>query len=124
MTSKRSIFFDEWQACLRAHYIHVIRTNDAVTERTLRSVLRQSGLTDADLQRLVDEAFALGPVDPDDEIRMEPDIAAADELPAEPEALVTDEEAGDETTLPDEIPPDDKSEPAPLDGTSRRRRWR
>lgn len=58
MSDKRSIFFDEWQACLRAHYVYVLRTNDMVTEPTLRQVLHQTGLTDEDLAAL--QAQALG----------------------------------------------------------------
>jgi hypothetical protein len=65
MSDQKGIFFDEWQACLRAHYSFVIRTADEVTEPTLRAVLLQTGLTDADLDALRDEALALGLLDPD-----------------------------------------------------------
>ncbi|MBN1679263.1 MAG: hypothetical protein JW966_03160 [Anaerolineae bacterium] len=50
--SRRSIFFDEWQACLRSHYEHVIRTQDTITEPTLRNVLLHSGLSEHDLSKL------------------------------------------------------------------------
>jgi hypothetical protein len=56
MNDKSSIFFDEWRACLRAHYKYVIQVNDTVTEPTLRAVLLQSGLTDDELRALIDEA--------------------------------------------------------------------
>jgi hypothetical protein len=96
--SKRSIFFDAWQACLRAHYIHVIRTNDAVTEPTLRAVLLQSGLSEDDLHDLYQEALALGPLDPDAALLPEPDAPPLpDELP-EPEPEADDLYADD---LPD-----------------------
>jgi hypothetical protein len=83
--SKRSIFFDAWQACLRAHYVHVIRTSDAVTEPTLRAVLLQSGLSDDELHALYQEALALGPLDPDAAILPEPDAPLPEVLP-EPES--------------------------------------
>ncbi len=57
MTPRDSIFFDEWQACLRAHYIHVIRTHDTVTEPTLRHVLLTTGLSEAELAALRAEAL-------------------------------------------------------------------
>lgn len=65
MSDSRGIFFDDWQACLRAHYVHVLRANDAITERTLRGVLLQSGVTEAELAALHDRALALGPLEPD-----------------------------------------------------------
>jgi hypothetical protein len=102
--SKRSIFFDAWQACLRAHYIHVIRTNDAVTEPTLRAVLLQSGLSEDDLHDLYQEALALGPLDPDAALLPEPDAPLPDEQPEpEPDA---DELYADDLPDPalDELP--------------------
>lgn len=59
------IFFDEWQACLRAHYIYVIRTGDAITEPTLRQVLLHSGLSETELEALRAQAEALGPLNSD-----------------------------------------------------------
>ena len=82
----RSIYFNDWQACLRAHYVHVIRTNDAVTEPTLRHVLLQTGLTDADLDAIAAEARGLDPLPPDtpfDPAVVEAETAAAAELPAD-----------------------------------------
>jgi hypothetical protein len=102
--SKRSIFFDAWQACLRAHYIHVIRTNDAITEPTLRAVLLQSGLSQDDLHDLYQEALALGSLDPDAVLLPEPDAPPPDVLPEpEPEA---DELYADDLPDPalDELP--------------------
>ena len=66
MTDKRGVFFDEWQACLRAHYKAVIQDNDTVTEPTLRAVLLQSGLSEDDLRALAEEAHAENPPDSDD----------------------------------------------------------
>lgn len=85
MTPSGSLFFDEWQACLRAHYVHVIRTQDTITEPTLRSVLLATGLSEDELAALREEALAeAGLVEQ----------AAAPSLPA---ALP------DEDTLPDEV---------------------
>jgi hypothetical protein len=74
----RSLFFDEWQACLRAHYVHVIRTNDAVNERTLRHVLLQSGLSEDALLQLHVEALASSPTVPDAEATFEEPVPEPD----------------------------------------------
>jgi hypothetical protein len=42
-------FDTEWRDCLRAHYMHVIRTGDKVTEPSLTVVLHQVGFTDSEL---------------------------------------------------------------------------
>jgi hypothetical protein len=125
MNSKSSIFFDQWQACLRAHYIHVIRANDTVTERTLRSVLLQSGLAEDDLGRLYDEALALGPLAPGDKIMPAPgdtQVEAPTEADLEPdledvytdetlETLETLDPALDDFELSEDIPEEDEDEP-------------
>jgi hypothetical protein len=46
------VFADEWRACLRAHYKHVIRTGDHVTEPSLRVVMHQAGFDDSELAEL------------------------------------------------------------------------
>ncbi len=56
MNDKRSIFFNEWQACLRAHYQTVIQDNDVITEPTLRAVLLQSGIPEDELHTLAEKA--------------------------------------------------------------------
>jgi hypothetical protein len=61
MSRERSVFFDEWQACLRSHYVHVIRSQDEVTEPTLRHVLLQTGLTQAELEALWEDANYIAP---------------------------------------------------------------
>ena len=58
MSDQRSIFFDEWQDCLRAHYVHVLCVDDSVTEPTLRHVLHQTGITDEELAALQAQGFA------------------------------------------------------------------
>lgn len=52
----RSIFFDEWQKCLHAHYVHVLRERDAITEPTLRRVLLNTGLAEAELAEMQQHA--------------------------------------------------------------------
>jgi hypothetical protein len=52
MAENRSIFYDEWRACLRAHYQYVVQIGDAVTEPTLRYVLMQAGLREDELTDL------------------------------------------------------------------------
>jgi len=84
MTMKRSIFFDEWQSCLRAHYIYVVRTNDKVTEPTLRSVLLHTGLTEDDIEALREQALALDPDSPPPESS---EVVGMDEGPAIEESL-------------------------------------
>jgi len=46
------IFADEWRECLRAHYMHVIRTNDRVTEPSLTVVMGQAGFDSSELAEL------------------------------------------------------------------------
>lgn len=45
-------FYAEWQACLRAHYQHVIREQDMVTEPTLHHVLLETGVSEEEIQRI------------------------------------------------------------------------
>ena len=47
-----NIFADEWIECLEAHYMHVIRINDKVTEPSLSIVMQDAGFSDAQLAEL------------------------------------------------------------------------
>lgn len=47
-----NIFADDWRECLRAHYMHVIRTGDRVTEPTLRGVMQEAGFGETELAEL------------------------------------------------------------------------
>ena len=69
MADERSIFHEDWRACLRAHYMHVIRINDAVTEPTLHSVLARVGFSDDEIKQMAVEA------------KMRDTDASLDELP-------------------------------------------
>lgn len=48
----RSVFYEDWRACLRSHYKHVVLAGDTVTEPSLRSVLKETGFTDQELDDL------------------------------------------------------------------------
>lgn len=69
MTEGRSVFYEDWRACLRAHYLHVIRTGDRVTEPTLRQVLLRVGFSEAEIKEMAIQA------------RMRDTDATPDELP-------------------------------------------
>ena len=47
-----NIFADEWVDCLEAHYMHVIRTKDKVTEPSLTIVMHSAGFSDNQLAEL------------------------------------------------------------------------
>ncbi|MEO8612811.1 MAG: hypothetical protein ABI690_33260 [Chloroflexota bacterium] len=46
------IFQNEWRECLEAHYMHVIRTRDKVTEPSLTVVMGQAGFNASELAEL------------------------------------------------------------------------
>ncbi len=56
MTEGRSVFYEDWRACLRAHYLHVIRTGDRVTEPTLREVLLRVGFSEDEIKEMAIQA--------------------------------------------------------------------
>ena len=64
--STDDLFFEEWRACLRAHYRYVVRTEDEVTEPTLRDVLQLTGISAEEIEALYEEARALGPLTPEE----------------------------------------------------------
>lgn len=47
-----SIFADDWRACLREHYMYVVRTGDRVTLPSLTQVMYEVGFTDDELAEL------------------------------------------------------------------------
>jgi hypothetical protein len=102
---QRSIFFKEWQACLRAHYQHVVRINDRITESTLRHVLLQSGLTEDDLRALGEDALAFA------------DAAPAPSADTTADALIEEPASELDVTLSDQSveEPDDTAEEVPGD---------
>jgi hypothetical protein len=53
-----NIFEDDWRDCLRAHYFHVIAERDVNNERSLVTVLLQTGFTEDDIAALRSAAIA------------------------------------------------------------------
>lgn len=132
-------FDTEWRDCLRAHYMHVIRTGDKVTEPSLTVVLHQVGFTDSDLAEWrvratmhVDDVpadfvpdmnvLAAPPAD-------EPRIFPAVEVPAPPVAVIesptilepdvpelTAEELVEAEAVIEDEPEPEPEPPAPADG--------
>ena len=98
MSNKPSLFFDDWQDCLRAHYVYVLRAGDNITEPTLRQVLLQTGLGEQELRALQEEAFAMGAIESGLEL-MPPPPAALDGEPYDLPDLsdVSAEELEDDT---------------------------
>lgn len=47
-----SVFSDEWRTCLREHFMYVIRNQDARTERSLITVMHETGFSDDELREL------------------------------------------------------------------------
>jgi hypothetical protein len=45
-------FADDWRESLRAHYMHVIRVDDKVTERTLSRILLRLNFSEAELAEM------------------------------------------------------------------------
>ena len=111
--SGQSIFSDDWRDCLRAHYMHVIRTDDKGTEVTLRAVMREAGFTADELKALYVEAtMHVDDVPPD--FIPDMDFAAPEPAPeqvvqalVEEAAVVIDgiDDEGAEGTPNDEPPP-------------------
>lgn len=119
-TSARSLFFDEWQACLRAHYIYVLRVNDTVTEPSLRQVLLHSGLSESDLEALRQEAYAadssepeMPPPEPEDVPAVAPPPPVDEPPTAEPGELTYDELGVVVDIGNDEPIPESEEEPEP-----------
>jgi hypothetical protein len=75
-----NVFGDEWYECLEAHYMHVIRTNDKVTEPSLTYVLvKQVGFTEAQLAELRVKATMRAEDMPDDFV---PDMSVLEAVEA------------------------------------------
>ncbi len=53
---ERSIFYEDWRACLRAHYIYVLRVADVDNESSLYTVLRDTGFNDEEIMTMRVEA--------------------------------------------------------------------
>lgn len=54
----QNIFEDEWRACLRAHFFHVIKEQDSGNERSLITVLLQTGFSEDEIAAMRAETVA------------------------------------------------------------------
>jgi hypothetical protein len=129
-----NIFADDWRDCLRAHYMHVVRTEDHVTEPSLHKVMNAAGFSESELAEMRVRATIRADQMP---ANFEPDLdiladASAD---APPEAAETPAEAPFMISVPEmpaanlepavileeeaavavEEVPVDEAEPAPAD---------
>ncbi len=57
MSDEQNVFYDEWRDCLAEHYIYVVRTQDHLTEPTLRTILLDTGFTPDEIDKLYDIAL-------------------------------------------------------------------
>jgi hypothetical protein len=134
--SDNNIFADDWRDCLRAHYSHVVRTEDHVTEPSLHKVMNAAGFSESELAEMRVRATMRADempdgFEPDLDILAEapPEVAeapaevsfmmAVPEIPAaeaEPTAIL-EETAADEAEpfSVEEEAPVDEAEPAPAD---------
>lgn len=77
-TGTVDIFQDEWKACLRAHYFHVIYEHDWKNERSLARVLLQTGITQDEISTW--RAEALHEIGMDEKIaELEPQVATVED---------------------------------------------
>ncbi len=61
--SSRSIFYDNWRDCLRAHYVHVLQTEDVANEVSLRTVLLDTGFEDHELNMIRNHVLGLAQIE-------------------------------------------------------------
>lgn len=52
MAKQQSVFYEDWRACLRAHYMHVVGAGDKVTEPTLKNVLLRVGFSEDEIAEM------------------------------------------------------------------------
>ena len=123
-----NIFADEWHQCLEAHYMHVVRNNDRVTQPSLTLVMHQAGFSDSELAELrvratmhideVSEDFvpdlqALNPVSESVPVAAPTDVPSTSEevvviaVPENSEAAVE--------AAPDDMPAEDELDERELD---------
>lgn len=111
-----SIFAEEWRACLREQYKHVIRTEDTITWKSLVQVMHEVGFTEDELAYLRVEATMRAEDVPDDFVPelhlLEHPPALPDEMPFVPHPLECQCPACMELTL---LPHDEDGHPVPQD---------
>jgi hypothetical protein len=102
------IFADEWRECLEAHYMHVIRTKDRVTEPSLTVVMGQAGFNKSELAEL--RVRATMHIDESGEDFV-PDLDVLEAVAeVENEARIIAVAVPDLAPIPDEAPPDPEPE--------------
>lgn len=57
MSDNRGQFFNEWRACLQAHFMYVVCTQDEITEPTLREVLMDAGVSEVEIEAWYEAAI-------------------------------------------------------------------
>lgn len=102
-----NVFADDWRECLRAHYMHVIRTRDKVTEPSLTVVMRSAGFNETELAEMrvlatahvddvpadfVPDLDALNTPPPAEEPRIFPVVADVAPVAEAPVALLVEDE--------------------------------
>jgi len=55
---QQNLFENDWIDCLRAHYAHVIRERDENNEKSLVSVLLETGFEEDDIKAMREEVMA------------------------------------------------------------------
>src|SRR5438876_11487620 len=111
----QNIFEDEWRACLRAHFFHVIKERDTGNERSLITVLLQTGFIDDEIAAMRAEAVgelgwtaeAEAVIEPEYYSAPPDDLQGEIEIPlaAEPDVLA-DSEAPEPLAAADEDEPE------------------
>jgi hypothetical protein len=134
-----NIFTDDWRDCLRAHYSHVVRTEDHVTEPSLHKVMNAAGFSESELAEMRVRATMRadempGGFEPDLDILADASADSTPEAPfmiAMPEMRTAEAEqaaileetpadeaeilAGEEEAITDEAEPFAVEEEAPVD---------
>lgn len=101
--SSRSIFYDDWRDCLRAHFVHVINNNDMLNAVSLRTVLLDTGFTASEIDDLQHSAQAVTET-----------IEAAEEMTASESVAEVPVSKIPVTAIEDAQPPaEPEGEPAP-----------
>lgn len=80
-----SVFSDEWRTCLREHFMYVIRNQDARTERSLITVMHETGFSDDELRELRIQATMHVDDMPEGYV---PDMAFAESAPPQAEPVI------------------------------------
>jgi hypothetical protein len=105
-----SIFADDWRACLREHYMEMVRKQDRVTLPSLTLVMYEVGFSDDDLDALRLLATMRADAMPDDYVP--PEVAEA-RVFAVVEALPEPDDLPPEPEPEADVEPEPEPEPAP-----------